>query len=224
MADGKVGGKRKRISKPQEERLADLLDASAVIFARDGVAEAKVEDITAQADVSKGTFYLYFKSKDEAAAAVWRRYIDEFISLGETILADQRVPASVRLVRIFESLLRFTFSNADLHRNLYQAAGAEAVKSAANQRLVELIGRTARQGIDSGEFECDQPELVAGILYHGLCGATLDALRVRPPKPTPLIKAAGRLAHTIFAKSKSASALAAKRSPAQIRKLRTARR
>ena len=209
MTNVKAGGKRKRVSKPQEERLTDLLDASAVIFARDGVADAKIEDITAQASVSKGTFYLYFKSKDEAAAAVWRRYIDEFISVGEAILADDRVPASTRLVRIFESLLRFTFSNADLHRNLYLAAGSEVVKSAANQRLIELIGRTAQQGVDSGELECDQPELAASILYHGLCGATLDALRMRPPKADALIKAGGRLAHTIFAKSKAVGAATA---------------
>jgi len=210
MTQMKASAKRKRISKPQEERLTDLLDASAVIFARDGVADAKIEDITAQANVSKGTFYLYFKSKDEAAAAVWRRYIDEFISVGEAIVADTRVPASTRLVRIFESLLRFTFSNADLHRNLYQAAGSEVVKSTANQRLIEMIGRTAQQGVEDGELECDQPELAASILYHGLCGATLDALRVRPPKPDPLIKAGGRLAHTIFAKSKAADAATAK--------------
>jgi AcrR family transcriptional regulator len=220
----KASGKRKRISKPQEERLIDLLDASAVVFAKDGVADAKIEDITAQANVSKGTFYLYFKSKDEAAAAVWRRYIDEFISVGESILTDDRVLAGTRLVRIFESLLRFTFANADLHRNLYQAAGAEAVKSAANQRLIELIGRTAQQGVDSGELECDQPELAASILYHGLCGATLDVLRMRPPRPDPLIKAGGRLAHTIFAKRKTSEAVAAKRDPVRSRTLKTASR
>lgn len=198
MNDTTASTTRKRVSKSQGERLSDLLDASAVIFARDGVADAKIEDITAEANVSKGTFYLYFKNKDDAAAAVWRRYINEFMGLGEAILADTRLPANARLSRFFESLLRFTFANADLHRNLYQAAGSQAVKSSANHRLIELIGRTAQQGVDQGELDCDQPELMAGILYHGLCGATLDVLEAKPSEAESLIKAGGRLAYTVF--------------------------
>jgi AcrR family transcriptional regulator len=48
----------------------------------EGVADAKIEDIIEFANVSKGTFDLYFRSKDEAAAEPWRRYIDEFIRIG----------------------------------------------------------------------------------------------------------------------------------------------
>src|ERR1700757_1973959 len=98
MSAKRLGRKRIRQAKPQEERRGDLLNAAAAIFSRDGVVDAKIEDITEFANVSKGTFYLYFRSKDEAAAELWRRYIDEFIRIGESILNDEAVPTGARLV------------------------------------------------------------------------------------------------------------------------------
>ncbi|MBL7488103.1 TetR/AcrR family transcriptional regulator [Frankia sp. AgB1.9] len=41
-----------------------LLDAGLVVFARRGYLAARVDDITVAADVSHGTFYLYFKNKE----------------------------------------------------------------------------------------------------------------------------------------------------------------
>ncbi|HET9621621.1 MAG TPA: TetR/AcrR family transcriptional regulator [Kofleriaceae bacterium] len=206
-----VDGKRKRSAKPQEERRADLLDAAAAIFSRDGVADAKVEDITEYANVSKGTFYLYFESKDVAAAAVWRRHIDEFIRIGEAILADETIAIGARLVRVFESLMQFTLAHAALHRSLYGTAGADTVKSSANQRLIALIGQAAQHGVDIGELQCDQPDLLASTLFHGLCGSFNDASRSKSPAKSSdaLIWTARRLASTVFGINEAAAAMVA---------------
>lgn len=199
MSAGKIERKRTRKAKPQEERRSDLLNAAAAIFSRDGVANAKIEDITAFANVSKGTFYLYFRSKDEAAAELWRRYIDEFISIGESILNDQAVPTGARLVGVFETLTQFVLSNAALHRSLYRAAEAETVKSGANQRLIDLIGAVVHRGVDAGELHCEQPELTVRMMFHGVCDSVNDLIRSKQPlQASVLIRAAGHLAHTVF--------------------------
>jgi AcrR family transcriptional regulator len=169
--------KRKRTTKPPEERRSDLLNASASVFAKDGVANAKVEDITALANVSKGTFYLYFESKDEAAAAVWARFIDEFIQIGEVILMDRRTPIHVRLSQFFEQLIRCALINASLQLAMFDATGAADVKSVANLRLIKLFAKAVREGIKSGDLECVEPELVASSLYHGICGSVADVIR-----------------------------------------------
>jgi AcrR family transcriptional regulator len=41
------------------------LDAAEYVFARDGFLDARVTDITARANVSHGTFYTYFHSKED---------------------------------------------------------------------------------------------------------------------------------------------------------------
>lgn len=49
---------------------ARLMDAAVEVFARDGFEAASVNEISRSAEVSNGTFYVYFKDKDEIAAAV----------------------------------------------------------------------------------------------------------------------------------------------------------
>ena len=49
---------------------ARLMDAAAEAFARHGVEAASVNEIAQAADVSNGTFYNYFRDKDEIADVV----------------------------------------------------------------------------------------------------------------------------------------------------------
>ncbi|HLI81945.1 MAG TPA: TetR/AcrR family transcriptional regulator [Candidatus Binataceae bacterium] len=56
-----------------EERRGQILDAASAVFARLGVRESRMDDIVAQADLSKGALYWYFKSKDDLIAACIER-------------------------------------------------------------------------------------------------------------------------------------------------------
>ncbi|MEU6148176.1 TetR/AcrR family transcriptional regulator [Streptomyces sp. NPDC047081] len=191
--------KRKRVAKPPEERRKDILDASVEVFLRKGIADAKIEEITELAGVSKGTFYLYFKTKEEAAAAAWERHLDVFAEVGEAILGDTDVPIDIRLVDAMESLCRFSLSHADIHRALYDAAGAEQVKIAANERLIRLIGDAVGSGVEAGDLRCAHPEMMARALYHGFCGAVTDAVTgFVPIDHDEVIQAAAEMTRATF--------------------------
>jgi AcrR family transcriptional regulator len=191
--------KRKRVAKPPEERRRDILDAAVAVFARKGIADAKVEEITGLARVSKGTFYLYFKTKEEAAAAAWERHMESFARVGEVILADAAVPVGQRLVDAVQSLCRFALAHADVHKALYDGAGAEQVKAAANERLITMIGAAARTGVEAGQIDCAHPEMMARALYHGFCGAATDAVTgFVPIDHDEMIKAAGEMTRATF--------------------------
>jgi AcrR family transcriptional regulator len=51
--------KRRPAARPEE-----ILDAAFAVFAEDGFARAKLDDVARRAGVSKGTLYLYFDSKE----------------------------------------------------------------------------------------------------------------------------------------------------------------
>ena len=53
-----------------EERISQIIEASLAVFAREGFAQARIEDIAKEAGLAKGTVYLYFKSKDAIIAAI----------------------------------------------------------------------------------------------------------------------------------------------------------
>lgn len=49
----------------KEEKKKNLLDAAHILFLQKGFSKTSISEIAKQAKVAKGTFYLYFKDKDE---------------------------------------------------------------------------------------------------------------------------------------------------------------
>ena len=55
-----------------------LLEGARVEFARQGPEDARVEDIARRAGVSKGAFYLHFRSKRDAFEVILQRFFGAF--------------------------------------------------------------------------------------------------------------------------------------------------
>jgi len=60
----------------REARGKDLVDAALAVFSSKGVGATSVDDIVRAAGVAKGTFYLYFSTKDDAVNAVAERMVE----------------------------------------------------------------------------------------------------------------------------------------------------
>src|SRR3990172_10041401 len=102
------GAKPRRVSKTPAARREDLLDAALAVFREKGVRTATVEDVTTRAGVAKGTFYLYFKTKEEVGGALRERFALEMLQTAEEMLAgleaddwEARAEALVRSVVTF---------------------------------------------------------------------------------------------------------------------------
>jgi AcrR family transcriptional regulator len=59
---------------PVQDRREQLLDAALAVFSAGGYSAAKVSDIVGRAGVAQGTFYLYFRSKQEVMLALFERF------------------------------------------------------------------------------------------------------------------------------------------------------
>lgn len=62
-------GTKARERRP-EQRRQDLLGAAVRVFTAKGVRDATVAEISAEAGVAKGTFYLYFESREHLLGAL----------------------------------------------------------------------------------------------------------------------------------------------------------
>jgi AcrR family transcriptional regulator len=87
------GKARARGGKPAQERqlrragkrnVAKLLDAALVVFAERGYHAARVDDVCDQAEVSHGTFYLYFASKED----LFRTLVDDVVTEMRDLAGD----------------------------------------------------------------------------------------------------------------------------------------
>ncbi|MGX5828291.1 TetR/AcrR family transcriptional regulator [Mesorhizobium sp. 43Arga] len=65
-------------TKPAEVRRDDILRAATSLFVAKGVGTTTIDAIATRAEVAKGTFYLYFTSKEDVVAALRGRFVAGF--------------------------------------------------------------------------------------------------------------------------------------------------
>jgi TetR/AcrR family transcriptional repressor of nem operon len=88
---------------PNPEVRQRLLDAGVGLVHARGFAASGVKDITDAAGVPKGSFYAYFPSKEEFAAAILRHYWSDIEARLLPILVA-KAPARARIVGFFHAL------------------------------------------------------------------------------------------------------------------------
>lgn len=172
--------RRKRVSKAPEVRREELLEAASALFLERWVSGTGIGDITDRAKVARGTFYLYFSSKDDVIAELWKRYVVGYTSLTDKMLEEEnRVMSDGRLIlELMSTLTRHALEHAYLHRIVYGSADAAAIAlcrqsdEAILKRLTDAILSYFRQTKRSVK----QVELVASVLFHGLDGALHRAI------------------------------------------------
>lgn len=67
-----------RKEREKQKRYHEILSAAEVIFARDGYNTTSMDTIAEEAELSKGTLYLYFKTKEQLFFSILENKIDMF--------------------------------------------------------------------------------------------------------------------------------------------------
>ena len=73
-------GVSERRAREKEERRESIVRAAEVVFRAKGLATATMDEIAEKAELSKGSLYLYFKSKDELYVEVLQRFIARMVA------------------------------------------------------------------------------------------------------------------------------------------------
>jgi AcrR family transcriptional regulator len=104
-----------RKEREKEHRKEEILDAAQKVFFEKGLSTATMDEIAEVAELSKGTLYLYYKSKEDMYLAVMMRGMDILYEKTEPIVAsnDSTTQKLVKLVDIYKDYFR-------LHRNFFR--------------------------------------------------------------------------------------------------------
>ena len=87
------------------------------LFITKGVENTTVKDIVIEAGIAKGTFYLYFKNKNELVDSIISTYTDDFL---ETIFASDNSEPKIKILtrNILDYFSRNPFYLVELRRNM----------------------------------------------------------------------------------------------------------
>ncbi|MFD3839421.1 TetR/AcrR family transcriptional regulator [Streptomyces sp. NPDC058642] len=162
---------------------ARLLDAAETVFARLGHGPATVADITAEAEVSRAGFYVYFASKEEIFRVLAARVRDAFLAAQDVPGVDTDDTRAVAEASV-GAFITACVQHLPLLRLLEQQARTDAdvgalweeIRERPVHRLARYIGRLAEQGRATPVAE----PLVLARAVGGMC---VEFARVAAERP-----------------------------------------
>ncbi len=162
-------GKLQELSRKEREKISrrnEILQAARKVFAGRDYASATLEDIAAEAELSKGTIYLYFGNKAELFLSTFEMGMERIESIMlESISANNDDPIA-GIKDIIQQELAFCEDNFDLFRIMSSESAqielhTEMGKcSDFHQRMAENVSQNVKiladyiqNGIDKGIFK-----------------------------------------------------------------------
>lgn len=163
-------------TKPPEERRDDLMNAAQDLFLKQGVGATTIEQITLGADVAKGTFYLYFSSKEDLLATLGDRFAQKHLaSINAAISETPKDDWNGRLAMWAEASVAFYLDSIKLHDMVFFEAGAPTREGLVDNIVIDHLAELLQAGVAAEAWSIDDPRFSAVFLFSGLHGVVDDA-------------------------------------------------
>jgi AcrR family transcriptional regulator len=163
--------KRRPRTKAPEERRDELMNAAQRLFLEQGVAPTTIEQITSGAEVAKGTFYLYYSSKEDLLAALRERFAQELLM--SIIAAIARKPEGDwkgKLAMWARSCVTGYLDSIRLHDIAFYESRPPTREGLVNNIVIDHLCGLLQAGVDAGAWSIDDSRFTAVFLFSGLHG------------------------------------------------------
>ncbi len=172
---------RARREREKQERRRSILQAARETFFENGFHHATMDSVAERAEISKGTVYLYFESKETLLAHLLLRGLEELVTeLEQAHTASDHLPADTQLTALAQAYLSFFRRDPQyfpflmaMDRGRFQ----HAIPSQLYQEILEasleglnLAVRVVERGCQEGVFDCLDAQKEACVFWASLNG------------------------------------------------------
>lgn len=169
-------------TKPAELRREELLDAAQQLFLDKGIGATSIDDIANAADVAKGTFYLYFPSKEALLTALQDRFVVAFCTQLEA--AMERCGPNrwrPRLQAWIKTLVNGYLDLVRLHDVIFHEMQPYDRHAMSNNPAIDQLTALLSDGAKAGAWMAEAPRFTAIMFFHAVHGG-VDAAIAESPK------------------------------------------
>jgi len=128
-----------RREREKQARREDILNAAQRLFARNGFHATKLDDIAEEAELSKGTIYLYFDSKEDLFFSLVRQKMAQLMDRLRRSVQTAK-PILERIKDLVHAYLSFFEENKDFFRIIHSESTRFSVNVEDEQRRIMLKG------------------------------------------------------------------------------------
>lgn len=158
-----------------------ILDTGRAIILGKGFSAVGLNEILCMAQVPKGSFYHYFKSKESFGEALVESYVSEYLAHVDSLLKPDGSPAAERLMRYWRSWMA-TGESTECNCLVVKLSGevsdiSEAMRAAllhGTNQIIKRLGNCILEGLADGSLSGDlDAQQTALTLYELWLGAAL---------------------------------------------------
>lgn len=166
-----------------------LVNVAKKIFAKKGYTGTKVSDIVNGANISRATFYLYFKNKQGIFSEIANRVVNELreaISTGR----ENNLDVIDNIKRIIFATFKFCEQNKDIYSIFYREKTSTHpfVKKKINE-IYKILKDEAKQvfktGIEKGKLKPLNLDIITNIAISLIDGIISEYLVIEGKKSIP---------------------------------------
>ena len=151
------------------------MNAAQALFLKKGVGATAIEEITAGADVAKGTFYLHFSSKEDVHSALAERFRFRFVAgLERAVARRPQADWSGKLSAWIKTAVMGFLDDGPLVNMLFHAHAN--IPEAGSNAIAEHLKTLLKAGVEADAWTIDDPGMAAEFLFGGLHGVIDEAL------------------------------------------------
>lgn len=141
-----------------EERRSQIVESAIKVFAREGFANTRMEDIASESGLSKGLLYWYFKSKEEIIMAIADiLFSTEFRKMQNISIEGRTARACLEdfsniFIKDLQGILKLAPVVYEFYALAFRNSAVRKVMHEYLQRFVMIIEPIVQYGMDHGEF------------------------------------------------------------------------
>jgi len=176
-------GIKERKVREKERRRQQIIVAAKRIFSAKGFNKSTMEDIAAEAEISPGTIYIYFKNKDELYASLSIRILQHLNIRLEHVKNQNNLNDEQRIASLKDALYDIYDFDPLILINLFHLQSSESLKNLSpellseikrlSQSSLQIMSDIFSEGISTGVFIKTNPNALADIFWALFSGVIL---------------------------------------------------
>lgn len=162
-----------RITKNPETRKKEFIEAARELFMEKGFEQTSINDITSKMGMSHGSFFYYFKSKNDVMKAVICDILNYWKEFMDNLVADEEMNSFEKM----QLILQMSIESSTVKQNINEffekegnAAMYQEYRKRSHEIIMPLITEIVEQGVEEGIFDLEFPretvEYVGYILQN----------------------------------------------------------
>jgi AcrR family transcriptional regulator len=178
-------GITERRQREKERRRTDIVDAAEKVFFSKGMENATMDEVAEEAELSKGTLYIYFPSKEDLYLAITKRGLDILTAMFEKASAKAALGIE-KIYTIGQAYRDFAKKHTDYFQAMayFDLRVKEISKESPNARasieqgekVLTICAEAIQHGIEDSTIRSDIDPKKAAIVLWGQTNGILQLI------------------------------------------------